>query len=216
MHEDCIYKEVCKTECKNLCIRYSEMSYLLQTSNLPKSQWGFHKLFPDECDVPAFEKLADIQMNIKQFVDEGNILYLYSKQVGNGKTTWTVKMLLQYFNEIWAGNGFNKRGLFINVPTFLNKTKQVISKPDKEFDELRSIIPDIDLVIFDDITATKMSNYDYTTLLSLIDQRVFQQKCCIFTGNIPKNNLSENVGDRIASRICSGTIIELKGQDMRV
>ena len=216
MHEDCIYKEVCKTECKNLCIRYSEMSYLLKTSNLPKSQWGFHKLFPDECDVPAFEKLADIQMNIKEFVENGEVLYLYSKQVGNGKTTWTVKMLLQYFNEIWAGNGFNKRGLFINVPTFLNRAKQAISKPDKEFDELRALLPEIDVVIFDDITATKLSNYDYTLLLAPIDTRLFSNKSMIFTGNYAPEELSPILGDRLQSRICKGVNIELKGQDMRV
>lgn len=215
MHEDCIYKEICQTECKNLCVRYSEMSYLLKTSNLPKSQQCFHKMYPDECDVPAFEQLADIQANIQEYVEQGSILYLYSRQVGNGKTTWTIKMLLQYFNEIWAGNGFNQRGLFINVPTFLNQSKLVISKPSKEFDDLRTQITQVDIVVFDDITATKLSNYDYTNLLSFIDQRVFQQKCCLFTGNIPPSSLAECVGSRIASRICSGDIIELKGQDMR-
>lgn len=216
MHEDCIYKSVCEIECKNLCIRYATMKYLLSKSGIPQSQQTIHRLVPDECDVSAFETLANIQMNILDFVDNGELLYLHSKQVGNGKTTWTIKLMLQYFNEIWYTSGFNQKGLFINVPSFLNKAKLVISKPDEEFDKLRSKIPDIDLVIFDDITATKMSNYDYTTLLSYIDQRIFNGKSTIFTGNYSPNDLSDIVGDRLASRICSGITIELKGKDMRV
>ena len=215
MHEDCIYKEICQTECKNLCVRYSEMSYLLQMSEIPKSQQRIHKLYPDECDIPAFEQLADIQMNIEEFVKQGEILYLYSKQVGNGKTTWTVKLLLQYFNEIWAGNGFKRRGLLINVPSYLMKLKDTITHPDEHFSGIQHDISEIDLVVFDDITATKLSNYDYTSLLAPIDKRIFGNKAMIFTGNYSPGELEPVIGKRLKSRICEGTVIELKGQDMR-
>lgn len=215
MHEDCIYKEVCETECKNLCVRYSEMSYLLQMSNIPKTQQKIHKMYPDDCDLQSFEKLAEIQEDILNFVNNGEFLYIYSNQVGNGKTTWTIKLMLQYFNEIWAGNGFNQRGLFINVPVYISRAKEAISTPAKNFESMRKALPKVDLAIFDDVTVSKLSNYDYSLLLAPIDERIFNTKATIFTGNLTPNELSRFVGERVASRICSGSLIKLEGQDMR-
>lgn len=214
-NSNCIYKSVCEKECPSTCVQWAEMKYLLKTSNIPKKQQCIHRLKPDECDIPAFEKLADIQMNIEQFTDDGGILYIYSRTCGNGKTTWSIKMLLQYFNEVWEGNGLEKRGLFINVPTYINKTKAVMSHPDPEFEQLRLDIPKVDLVVFDDVTVAKLSDYDYTVLFSLIDERVFQQKAMIFTGNVPPKDLEQFFGSRLSSRICQGINIELKGSDMR-
>ena len=217
--EQCIYFETCNladTEnCNKNCIRYLEMNYLLESSNIPKSKWTHHKLRAEVCDVEAFQRLANIQKRIETFVEQNNFLYLYSTNCGNGKTTWTVKLMLQYFNEIWSGNGFRRRGLFINVPTFLTKCKDVISHPDEEFERLKQDIPNVDFVIFDDMVVNKMSNYDYSTLLNFTDQRIFNEKTTMFTGNIPLDSLSAYVGDRLASRILSGISIELKGVDRR-
>jgi len=216
MIEDCIYKDVCRQkDCSTNCIRYLEISYLLDKSNIPKARQCRHKMIPEDCDVDAFDRLADIQHNILDFVNNDGSLYLYSYNCGNGKTTWSVKLLLQYFNEIWSGNGFRRRGLFINVPTFLSKSKEVIARPDTKFEELRTAIPNVDLVVFDDISVARLSDYDYTTLLNLIDQRVFNCKSTVYTGNVEPKELEKVVGYRLASRIAQGHIIELKGLDMR-
>ena len=215
MHDDCIYKQICTSECDKFCVRYSEMSYLLKTSNLPKSQQCFHRLQPDNCDLPAFEKLADIQMNIEQFVNDGNLLYLYSKQVGNGKTTWMVKLLLQYFHEVWVCNGFTERGIFINVPTYLMQCKNAISTPDSKLPKIQNALMHDDLVILDDIAVTSLSAYDYSTLYGYIDSRLFANKAMFFTGNYAPEELKSILGERLASRIANGVVIELKGKDMR-
>lgn len=213
--EDCIYNEVCQNECSASCVRYLEMNYLLEHSNIPKAKQKHHRLIPEECDYDAFIQLADIQKNIVNYVNGNNSLYLYSANCGNGKTTWTIKLMLQYFNEIWSGNGFKRRGLFINVPTFLSRCKETMSYPDKSFEELRKAIPEVDFLIFDDMIVSKLSSYDYSTLLNYADQRVFNEKTTVYTGNVPLDKLSEFIGDRLASRICSGTTIELKGLDKR-
>lgn len=215
MNEDCIYNDVCQQECSSSCIRYLESSYLLEHSNIPKAKQKRYKLEPENCDIQAFRRLANIQKKITTFVEENNSLYLYSATCGNGKTTWSIKLMLQYFNEVWAGNGFRRRGLFINAPTFLSKCKEVMDYPDKNFEAMRRDIPNVDFLIFDDMIISKMSNYDYSTLLNYADQRIFNEKTTIYTGNVPPENLSEFVGDRLASRICSGYTIELKGQDRR-
>lgn len=215
-NKDCMYAPYCDTECHSMCIRYLETKYLLDASNIPKSKQKVNRLIPDDKDINAFNRLADIRDDIKNFVNSGGNLYIYSNTCGNGKTTWAIKLMLQYFNEMWAGNGFTERGIFVNVPTFLTQCKSTISKPDQKFFEMRDKLSDIDLVIFDDIASTKLSEYDYNTLLTYIDQRTIQEKSTLYTGNVPPDKLSNYVGERLASRIANNSIlIELKGRDMR-
>lgn len=213
--EDCIYKDVCQQECSESCVRYLEMNYLLKHSNIPKARQCRHRLYPEDCDLAAFRQLADIQRNIIDFVNGDNSLYLHSYNCGNGKTTWSVKLMLQYFDKIWSGNGFRCRGLFINIPTFLSKCKDVISYPDEEFESMRRMIPEVDLVVFDDISVSRLSDFDHTTLLNYADQRVFNGKTTIYTGNVRPDELCNTIGQRLASRINRGYVIELKGLDRR-
>ena len=220
MNDNCIYKGMCDIECTSRCMKYLEMNYLLETSNIPKSKRKINTLIPDSIDVKAFEKLADIRDNIVDFVQQGTSLYIFSDRVGNGKTTWAIKLMLQYFNEVWAGNGFTPRGIFVNVPTFLTMNKNIISLPDKNFEIMRDQLPYVDLVIFDDIASTKLSDYDYNMLLTYIDQRVVSEKATIYTGNIVPEHLKDFVGSRLKSRICgkknvNGMQVMLKGSDKR-
>lgn len=213
--EDCIYRDVCQQECSESCIRYLEMSYLLKHSNIPKARQCRHRLYPEDCDLKSFQQLADIQHSMIDFVNGDNSLYLHSYCCGNGKTTWSIKLMLQYFDEVWSGNGFRCRGLFVNIPTFLSKCKEVISHPDEDFESMRKILPYVDLVVFDDISVSRLSDFDYTTLLNYADQRVFNGKSTIYTGNVHPDELYKTVGHRLASRINRGYTIELKGLDRR-
>ena len=211
----CIYKEVCDLECSESCIRYIEMQALLHQSNIPEAKQSIITLIPDDCDYDVFCTLADIKSDIKAFVEGGDNLYLVSKNTGNGKTTWAIKLMLKYFDEVWAGNGLRCRGIFIHVPTFLLKCKDFDNK-DPEFNELKSQLLDVDLVIWDDIGSTGMSNYDLSQLLMYIDQRILASKSNIFTGNLVYADLEKSLGSRLASRIWNtSSIAELKGKDKR-
>lgn len=212
---DCIYKGHCENKCKDNCLKYLEMKYMLDSSNIPKSKQKINVLVPEECDVEAFVKLSDIRANIVDFTESGKSLYIYSTNCGNGKTTWAIKLMLQYFNEMWAGNGFTKRGIFISVPSFLYKCKSVISKPDEEFEQLRKDLLDVDLVIWDDIGANDLSNYDYSILFTFLDNRILNEKSNIFTSNIPLENMDAHIGNKLASRLSSSTKIKLSGKDNR-
>ena len=216
---DCIFESNCDLQpCKfPYCMKYKEMKFLLDNSNIPKAKQCVNELEPEDCDIKAFEKLADIRDNILEFVTQGKDLYIYSEICGNGKTTWSIKLMLQFFNEVWAGNGFVERGIFINVPTFLSKIKSTISNPDLNFEKLKENLTITDLVIFDDISSTKLSEYDYTTLLSFIDVRALNCKSCFYTGNTNSENLVKFLGDRLASRVCGRDTykVVLKGKDRR-
>ena len=219
-HSKCWYEEVCQRygkNCQNMCIRYKEMRYLMDNSNLPpKKQWP-QKLDAPECDLDAYYRLADIKADIANFVQEGKSLYLASGHTGNGKTTWAIKLMHSYFDQIWGGNGFKPRAVFVHTPTFLIKCKDFNNK-DPEFERLRKLVTTIDLVVWEDLGCGGMSNYDYSQLIMAIDARSNACLSNIYTGNITTlESLSKAVGAKIASRVFSQDteVIIFKGGDMR-
>ena len=216
--EDCWYREVCNAEVDcNMCIRFEEMSYLMENSNLPKNKQKPINLTAPKCDLGAYKRLSEIKSGIVDFVDGGNNLYITSKCTGNGKTSWAIKLMLKYFDEVWAGNGFNVRAIFIHVPSFLLKCKD-FKNVDKEFEAMRKLLFEVDLVVWDDIASTNLSGYDFSQLLTFIDYRTLGELSNIYTGNCDtKDVLTEKLGQKMASRIWNNhtEIITLKGGDQR-
>lgn len=215
----CWYKGFCKNykeNCFNNCIRYSEMQYLMESAKIPKGNQFKHTLIPQPIDIDNFKFLAEIKNDVVNFIKNGENLYIYSSNFGNGKTTWAIKIMQSYFNQIWAGNGFTQRGLFIHVPSFLTKFKEVINKKDESFEDLKQQLLEVDLVIWDDIAAGKLTDYDHTNLLTYIDQRKLNGKSNIYTGNLNEKELTEALGNRLKSRVWNdSTIVELFGNDRR-
>ena len=215
---ECWYKKVCtQQECNEHCLRFLEMNYLMSHSGLPEKKQYPVPLTPSTCDVNAFIQLADIKDDILNFTLNGENLYITSRYCGNGKTTWAIKMLLKYFDEIWAGNGFKTRGLFIHVPTFFMRMKNNISDRDEEFLQLRDSIMSADLVIWDEVANTGMTKYEYEQFLAYIDYRLLAEKSNIYTSNIVDlQDVQKILGVKLASRIYNNsTVIELKGKDRR-
>ena len=214
MNENCWYVKVCKNRNCDNCVRYIEMKYLIDNSGIPAKRQYPQKLTPDIEDINAFYMLDDIKADIEQFVANGENLYITGANTGNGKTSWAIRLLLKYFDCKWAGNGFNVRGIFTHTPTLLNTLK--------DFTEPRShqktVLESVDLVVWDDIASARLTDYDISQLLLLIDQRELKGLANIYTGNITeRDKLISMLGNRLASRIWNKntTVIELKGKDRR-
>lgn len=192
-----------------------EMMFLMEESNLPEARRRPIKLLAGK-DRESFIQLSKIKSNIREWVQQGNNLYIYSPNFGNGKTSWSIKLLLAYFNSIWAGNGFRRRGIFISVPEFLDRNREVISNRDEEFIKLRNDMLRCDLVIWDDMTSTKLTDFNHSMLLNYIDARVLSNKSNIFTGNSDYALMSEYLGGRLASRIWNASeVVEFVDADKR-
>lgn len=217
---NCWYKKTCdrfNTKlCNKNCIRYMEMHYLIESSNIPKAKKFKNELIPEKIDVENFKFLQEIKKDIINFVKNGENLYIYSERFGNGKTTWAIKIMQKFFNDIWLGNGFKIRGLFVHVPSFLTKCKDIINNKDEDFEAFKLNLLNVDLVIWDDIAAGKLSDYDYNNLLTYIDQRKLNGKSNIYTGNLNEAELKIAVGNRLKSRIWNdSSVVELFGSDRR-
>ena len=215
LNDKCWYKEVCEYQKCSGCIRFTEMNYLMQNSGIPTAKQKPIALRAiTDNDKIAFKKLFDIKDNILQFVEGGNNLYITSKYTGNGKTSWSLKLLMKYFDSVWAGNGLRIRGMFVHVPSLLLQLKDFNNPVSNQF---KNTLEECDLVIWDDIASTELSNYDHSQLLTYLDSRLMNEKSNIFTGNIiDKNQMNKLLGERLASRIFnSSRIIMLDGKDMR-
>lgn len=213
-NSECWYHSVCNMDNScDACIRYVEMKFLMDHSGLPKAKQKPIKLSPSTGDYEAFCDLQDIKDNIVEFVNNGKNLYI-GGTVGNGKTSWAIKLLLKYFDEIWAGNGFRVRGLFVHVPTLLAKLKNFDDPLSRED---RINLSKADLIIWDEIGDTGMSNYDYTQLIMILNDRMLCERSNIFTSNLyTKADTIKHLGDRLSSRVWNTSeIIILKGKDRR-
>ena len=211
---ECWYVNNCDDDC-NTCSVFFQMKYQMEHSGLPLAKQKPIRLWLDDnADEKSFNRLAEIRKDIVNFVEQGKNLYICSKWTGNGKTSWAIKMLHTYFHHTAVGNYDNLKGMFVSTTELLLQLKDFNNPLPKSYiDNLKNV----DLVIWDDIAISGMSNYDFTQLYSIIDSRILAEKSNIFTSNQPSvEEFSKLMGGRLASRIYyTSEIIELKGKDMR-
>lgn len=176
------------------------------------------QLSPELVDFDAFTRLKHIHDNCGRFVKEGWKLNLYSKNVGNGKTSWAIK-IMKNFIDSYACNWGNYDCLFINVPQFIVLSKD-FENPDSrvKYADLKSNAMNYSLVIFDEIASKQATEADMQNLFTIIDHRIITGKSCIYTSNVLPEDLKKLLGERIADRITGAerTVnIELKGGSRR-
>ena len=218
--ENCWYKSICplydSEECDKNCIRYQKMSYLANASFLTPKQQHPSKLYVEDIDKDAYTRINEIKANVEEFVNNGKNLLIYSKITGNGKTCLSIKILMNYFNKIWARTDFVPRGLFINVPRFLNSLKENIRETSDYVTYIREHILDVDLVVWDEIGVKELTPFEHDYLLSYINARMDLGLSNVFTSNMNQEELSEILGARLFSRVINNSeCIELKGSDKR-
>lgn len=218
--ESCMYKDICDVygtdDCNSVCERYILTNFLLHHSRIPIKQRTRRKLHPPACDRQAYEYLSQIRLSIKQFVQDGENLYLYSANSYNGKTSWAISLMLKYFDQVWQGNGFRIRGVFVSVPMFLMKCKNVMSNPDVQFEQFKETLRTADLVIWDGIACENLSSYDTGVLYAYISERMVNGKSNIFTGTHNEPQMRTALGNNLTSRIWGNSnIVKFNAGDWR-
>lgn len=220
----CWFKKVCKhgsdlNYCNNnFCIMNHKMNFLTTSALLSDKDKYPIALVPDAdgTDKDRFLILKDIQMNISDFVTSGRNLFIYSKITGNGKSAWSKKLLLSWFNSIIYFTDYECRGLFINVPRFFNELKDNISKKSEYIEYVKQYLDNVDLVVWDEIGVKNLGPWEHDILLNYINLRVEKGKANIFTSNMIPQELKDKLGDRLYSRIVQTSIlVELNGKDKR-
>lgn len=196
--------------CKTICPRYKEMSHLINTCGMPDAERYLKTLSPSSKDRDAYARLQEIKQNIVPFVERGYSLFISSPNIQSGKTSWALKILYKYFDEIWCNNGFRTRGYFIHVPKFLLNLKNFDYNKTPEFKAVDRVLQDANLVIWDDITSLKMSDYERGMIETYLSTRAMKGFANIYTGPQVRD-IAEIVGTVITNRISRSETIVLLG-----
>lgn len=217
--ENCWYKDICTLdiECNDQCPRYKCLVAMFKRSRLPEQKWSTFPLTAfDPDDIECFKQLANIKSNIVDFITKGKNIYIYSKNPGNGKTSWAIRLMSAYFGKTWQYKAFECCGIYLNVTSFLQLAKQNITNPSDEYQKLLNDLTNSDIVIWDDLGTDVLTDYEYKLLFNLVDKRLMQNKSNIYTSNMNPNECSKILHSRLASRVfgyCE--IFEFKDPDKR-
>ena len=123
---------------------------------------------------------------------------LYGK-TGCGKTHLAVGMLKTILGRGFSGCYYNVTDLLLEIRSTYNRESDA-----REFEILEEI-NEFDLVVFDDLGVEKPSAWVMERLYLIFNRRYELCKPMLITTNCTMSELSERIGERIASRIMEMT-----------
>ena len=216
----CYADAYCKKDrsaCNELCGGYRILRALYNLSRMPERYRYNIPLTPEQVDIPAFEALNVYKENVLEKVEAGEGLYIWGKSTGNGKTSWACKIMSHYFRKIAFNTGLENEGLYIFLPTFLEDLRDYYDSKDPDFEQVLSMVKGCNLLIVDDIGAERVTEWVRERMVSILNTRVSNNLATIYTSNLSPEELTEELGDRIASRVLgSSKVIEISGGDWRL
>ena len=215
----CWYKNTCeiyKTEkCSIFCRRYHDLHFQTAHSLLKPKQQYPQKMVTPKIDEDAFNRLSEIKKDIVNYVRSGKNLMIMSETCGNGKTSWMERMMMQYLSKMTDFE--NPRALFISYPKFAIMKKDMVSGYMHE--DLKYIldhIEKVDLVVWDDIAVSSLTEYDTLNLYVYVNERINAGKSNFYTMNCSERDAYTLLGTRLYSRIFGDSeIIKFKSKDAR-
>jgi hypothetical protein len=156
-------------------------------------------------------KLDDFQRDVSEVVREwirqpSAGLFIFGG-VGRGKTH-LASGIFRYLVEAWTHVVFQRCAKFYEDvrETFrTNSSEGAVLNP----------LERVRFLIFDDLGAGKLSDYERRLALELIEQRINSNRPTVVTTNWSLDQISELMDDRIASRLSLFTQLKLTGEDLR-
>lgn len=202
----CWYERSCKRQseiCDNLsncgkCTRYLQMKIQTEQANMANEFPTFLRCDQSQQDLCAFTEIKSI--DIQDFVVNGKSLVIESENTGNGKTSAAKNLLLRYMAK---KVGKINTGYFLNLPIVLSEIKEAIQT--KEPLPYKQVFSTVRLLVIDEIGYKKLSEYEETWLLRMIEERKRKPGLAtIYTLNSTPE-LKELIGKRLYSRIYNGS-----------
>lgn len=223
--DNCMFRNTCTgfpNQCKSTCIPYMKMDFAVSMAGIPKD-----KRFPTRLmalnDAEEFAKLRQLKSNIVDFVSQGKTLLIQSPIPGNGKTTWSIILLLTYLDRVWPTVDFDKvPAIFLQTYKVLSLLKSDINKEftldtQDDWNHIKSCIYNSPLVVWDDLASTKLTSFEKAKLLEWVEHRNLWGLSNIFTTNMMGEDLRDCLGDRLYSRVANGSslTVTFHNSDMR-
>lgn len=200
------------------CTRLFKINALQDNALLTQKQREYVplRIDADGSDREAFIRLKQIEQEIETYIKEGHNLYLYSRNTGCGKTSWSLRLLNAYFEHIWYRSDITCKGLFINVPKFLIALRDNISQRSDYIKHIKDNAATADVIVWDDIATKGFTTFEMENIYGILNSRLDDGRSNFYTSNLAGEDLREAMGDRLYSRVmnCS-EVIEFVGADKR-
>lgn len=150
----------------------------------------------------------EIKKQVAAFLKSGTTLFISGK-CGTGKTHLGCAMLIGHMRASL------EKYTYVNTTDLILKIKASFSD-NQESEEKQIDAVSSGKMFFDDVGSFKMSEFAAEVLYTVMDRRYRDAVQTVYSSNLSLAEISENLGDRIASRLSSGMVLELTGFDKRL
>lgn len=200
---ECPYRKNCKDktpdgDCYKLCSKLNEIDTLFYNANIPKAYLQPMVLYPNEIDIATYEMLNEIKMNISILVHDGFYITIQSRERGNGKTSWAIKILQNYLHQIWQEPGGRTRGLYVDVTEYFTELKAEFETKERNAKEFAKDIDNADLVIFDNMDENRLGEWERNVLKQHIKKRINNKLSNIYIIRNMEKQLENQIGEDLA------------------
>lgn len=164
-------------------------------------------------NVAIFKTLQDVLLRDKSL--------LISSPCGRGKTHLAVVLLKRWLKDILKSippPDMHSPGIFVQSSQFWMDLKRSYNGNGSQSESEVVRRPcHTQLLVFDDLGSEKVSPWSRQMFYYVIDQRYSHMLPTVITTNLTPELLSEQMDDRIVSRMAEdGLIVELAGPDYRL
>ena len=170
-------------------------------------------------DFEAYQQLHSIQQKVNEFAYQGKAVFIYSRNKGNGKSSWACKLLREFIIRFFVQNPEEHPPLFIDMRRFFSEFHP---KSWSQTDYVQKIIRDVydsPLVVWDDIFFNYQEDIEKINWLSsVIETRILNLKSNIYTSNTNprQEGLEDVLGSALYSRVLrTCEMVEFNGADRR-
>jgi len=204
--DDCYAELVADDDARRIEKRRANPELLLHAAGVPKRFW--------ECTLDNYQGYQKLKVKIRPT--------LISGPAGTGKTHLAVAYLREVLINIERDEyGIlqlgQERGHFLEAVDLFLRLRNSFNDQSSGEPEILKPYLESPFLVLDDLGAEKVSDYVRQSLYLLINKRYGDCQETIITSNLSLKQISENYGDRLASRIAGmGEEMSLKGKDRRM
>lgn len=190
---------------------------LLAESGVPKKYFEPQELVPRTVDREAWDWLNNYRENVVENVQNGKSIVITSPIVGNGKTSWAIRLLQRYIAETALDGRLVDKAVFCVSSSMLEIFGDFgYFETSIQFFDYLNRLKNCDLLVIDEIGSGRVTQVSYNHFYDLVNYRVDNNLATIYTTNYNDEQIKDVLGERLYSRIYDmSTVIEFSASNVR-
>lgn len=190
---------------------------LLVESGVPKKYFEPQELVPRAVDKEAWNWLNNYRENVVENIQNGKSIVITSPIVGNGKTSWAIRLLQRYIAETALDGRLVDKAVFCVSSSMLEIFGDFgYFETSIQFFDYLNRLKNCDLLVIDEIGSGRVTQVSYNHFYDLVNYRVDNNLATIYTTNYNDEQIKDVLGERLYSRIYDmSTVIEFSASNVR-